>query len=88
MTQEKFILDTTARHSTLRHCEPCGKQITANAFAHRKPKDKLVLLCQKCKLHLRVGAKNPMWKGDKAGYRAKQYRKTRAKPHVKGNHHF
>jgi DNA-directed RNA polymerase subunit RPC12/RpoP len=73
---------------TLRHCTDCGKPIRANAFSHRKPENKLVLLCQKCRLKKLTGEKNPNWKGDKAGYRAKQYRKTGAKPHVKGKLHF
>jgi NAD-dependent SIR2 family protein deacetylase len=59
---------------TLRHCEECGKPIRSNAFAHRKPENKLILLCQKCKLGKQIGNKNPNWKGEKAGYRAKRHR--------------
>jgi predicted glycosyl hydrolase (DUF1957 family) len=66
--------------TVLRHCKECGKPIRANTFAHRKPKDKRVLLCQKCKLSKQIGSKNPNWKGDKAGYRAKQHRKERLLP--------
>jgi len=73
----------------LRHCRNCGKNIRANAFAQRKPKDKLILLCQKCKLSEQVGEKNPNWKGDKAGYRAKMYRITANRlKHITGTKHF
>jgi len=64
---------------TLRVCKDCGKPIRATAFAQRKPENKLILLCQKCRLRKLTGDKNPNWKGTEACLRAIYRRKENQK---------